>query len=130
MLARVKAAVEDIARANPGKTLALFSHGYAIRLLLANLQGISLRDTGEKSPVNPPRLRGQVKKARGLFVQKALQGQGSGGDGPVLPRLRPGGGQALCGLRAFQRAEPQPRLQGEGPLGAAGLLPRQVFRIL
>ena len=50
VLARVKAAVEDIARANPGKTLALFSHGYAIRLLLANLQGISLRDTGEKSP--------------------------------------------------------------------------------
>ena len=50
VLARVKTAVEDIARANPGKTLALFSHGYAIRLLLANLQGISLRDTGEKSP--------------------------------------------------------------------------------
>ena len=50
VLARVKAAVEDIARMNPGKTLALFSHGYAIRLLLANLQGISLRDAGEKSP--------------------------------------------------------------------------------
>ena len=50
VLARVRSAVEDIARANPGKTLALFSHGYAIRLLLANLQGISLRDTGEKSP--------------------------------------------------------------------------------
>ena len=50
VLARVRATVENIARANPGKTLALFSHGYAIRLLLANLQGISLRDTGEKSP--------------------------------------------------------------------------------
>lgn len=50
VLARVRAAVEDIARANPGKTLALFSHGYSIRLLLANLQGISLRDTGAKSP--------------------------------------------------------------------------------
>ncbi len=50
VLARVRAAVEEIARKNPGKTLALFSHGYAIRLLLANLQGISLRDTGEKSP--------------------------------------------------------------------------------
>ena len=50
VLARVKAAVEDIAQMNPGKTLALFSHGYAIRLLLANLQGVSLRDTGEKSP--------------------------------------------------------------------------------
>ena len=50
VLARVRAAVERIARENPGKTLALFSHGYAIRLLLANLQGISLRDTGTKSP--------------------------------------------------------------------------------
>lgn len=50
VLARVRGTVEDIARQNPGKTLALFSHGYAIRLLLANLQGISLRDTGEKSP--------------------------------------------------------------------------------
>ena len=40
--------------------------------------------------VNPPRLRGQVKKARGLFVQKALQGQGSGGDGggPPPPAIR------------------------------------------
>lgn len=50
VLARIRSTVEDIARANPGKTVALFSHGYAIRLLLANLQGISLRDTGEKSP--------------------------------------------------------------------------------
>ena len=50
VLARVRSTVEDIARANPGKILALFSHGYAIRLLLANLQGISLRDTGEKCP--------------------------------------------------------------------------------
>ena len=50
VLERVRGAVEEIARENPGKTLALFSHGYAIRLLLANLQGISLRDTGEKSP--------------------------------------------------------------------------------
>ena len=50
VLSRVRSAVEEIARENPGKTLALFSHGYAIRLLLANLQGISLRDTGAKSP--------------------------------------------------------------------------------
>ena len=50
VLARVRRTVEDIARENPGKTLALFSHGYAIRLLLADLQGISLRDPGEKSP--------------------------------------------------------------------------------
>ncbi len=50
VLHRVRAAVEDIAAQNPGKTVAVFSHGYAIRLLLANLQGISLADTGEKSP--------------------------------------------------------------------------------
>lgn len=50
VLARVRETVESIARENPGKTLALFSHGYAIRLLLANLQGVSLRETGEKSP--------------------------------------------------------------------------------
>ena len=50
VLARVRAAVEDIARENPGKTVAVFCHGYAIRLLLANLQGISLADTGSKTP--------------------------------------------------------------------------------
>lgn len=50
VLARVRSAVEDIVSENPGKTVAVFSHGYAIRLLLANLQGISLRDTGAKSP--------------------------------------------------------------------------------
>ncbi len=50
VLARVRAAMEEIARENPGKTVAVVSHGYAIRLLLANLQGISLRDTGEKTP--------------------------------------------------------------------------------
>lgn len=50
VLSRLRAAVEEIARENPEKTLAIFSHGYAIRLLLADLQGISLRDTGAKSP--------------------------------------------------------------------------------
>ena len=50
VLERIRAAVEDIVRENPGRTVAVFSHGYAIRLLLANLQGFSLRDTGEKSP--------------------------------------------------------------------------------
>lgn len=50
VLARVRAAVEDIVKKNPEQTVAVFSHGYAIRLLLANLQGISLRDTGTKTP--------------------------------------------------------------------------------
>lgn len=50
VLARVRAALEDIVRENPGRTAAVFSHGYAIRLVLASLQGISLRDTGTKSP--------------------------------------------------------------------------------
>ena len=42
VLRRVRAAVEDIARKNEGRTVAVFSHGYAIRLLLASLQGYSL----------------------------------------------------------------------------------------
>lgn len=50
VLERVRRAVREIAAENDGKTVAVFSHGYAIRLLLANLQGISLRDTGTKSP--------------------------------------------------------------------------------
>jgi len=50
VLKRVRAAVEEIARENAGKTVAVVSHGYAIRLLLANLQGISLRDTGPRTP--------------------------------------------------------------------------------
>jgi len=50
VLERVRTAVEEITRENPGKTVAVVSHGYAIRLLLANLRGISLRDTGEKMP--------------------------------------------------------------------------------
>lgn len=50
VLSRLRAAVEEIARENPGRTVAVFSHGYAIRLLLADLQGISLRDTGARSP--------------------------------------------------------------------------------
>ena len=50
VLERMRAAVLFIAAENAGRTVAVFSHGYAIRLLLANLQGISLADTGEKSP--------------------------------------------------------------------------------
>lgn len=50
VLERALGAVRKIAAENDGKTVAVFSHGYVIRLLLANLQGISLRDTGAKSP--------------------------------------------------------------------------------
>ena len=50
VLERMLAALADIVRENPGKTVAVFSHGYAIRLVLAKLHGISLRDTGTKSP--------------------------------------------------------------------------------
>lgn len=50
VLSRIRAAVENIVRENPGKTVAVFSHGYAIRLLLANLHGVSLRDTGPQTP--------------------------------------------------------------------------------
>lgn len=48
VLARIRAALEEIAAENPGKTVAVFCHGYAIRLLLANLQGFTLAETGRK----------------------------------------------------------------------------------
>lgn len=48
--ARVLGAMEEIAAENDGKTAAVFSHGYAIRLVLAALQGISLADTGPRTP--------------------------------------------------------------------------------
>ena len=47
VLDRVRAAVLDIAAENEGKTIAIVSHGYAIRLLLAALQGLPLSRTGE-----------------------------------------------------------------------------------
>ena len=50
VLERVRKAVEEIAAAHPDQTVALFSHGYAIRLLLAHLQGIPLEDFGT-SPI-------------------------------------------------------------------------------
>ena len=42
VLDRVLAAVRQIASENEGKTVAVVSHGYAIRLLLAELQGYTL----------------------------------------------------------------------------------------
>ena len=47
---RVLGALRAIAAENDGRTVAVFSHGYAIRLVLANLQGVSLRDTGDSTP--------------------------------------------------------------------------------
>ena len=50
VLERALGALGRIAAENEGRTAAVFSHGYVIRLVLAKLQGISLRDTGDKSP--------------------------------------------------------------------------------
>ena len=47
VLRRVKEAVTAIAAENEGKTVAVFSHGYAIRLLLADLQGYPPERMGE-----------------------------------------------------------------------------------
>jgi len=44
---RMTAALRQIARENQGKTAAVFSHGCAIRLALAALQGVSLEDYGQ-----------------------------------------------------------------------------------
>ncbi|MDD3346155.1 GNAT family N-acetyltransferase [Oscillibacter sp.] len=43
---RVLGAVREIAEKNEGRTVAVFSHGYAIRLLLATLQGCTLEEVG------------------------------------------------------------------------------------
>ena len=47
VLKRVLAAVEEIAPAHDGETIALVSHGYAIRLLLSKAQGIALEDLAQ-----------------------------------------------------------------------------------
>lgn len=49
VLKRVLEAVRELAAKHAGQTIALFSHGYAIRLLLAHLQGYSIEEVG-KSP--------------------------------------------------------------------------------
>ena len=45
--ARGLRAIRKIAAENDGKTIAIFSHGYIIRLMLAHLQGQSLEQVGE-----------------------------------------------------------------------------------
>ena len=47
VLARIEQAVTAIAAENEDKTVAVFSHGYAIRLLLAKLQGYPAQRMGE-----------------------------------------------------------------------------------
>ena len=47
VLDRVLEAVRKIAAENEGRTVAVFSHGYAIRLLLAHLQGYSMEEAGQ-----------------------------------------------------------------------------------
>ena len=50
VLERVLKAATEIAAAHPDQTVVLVSHGYAIRLLLAHLQGIPMEDFGS-SPI-------------------------------------------------------------------------------
>ena len=47
VLERIRTAVSSIAAENEGRTIAIFSHGYAIRLLLAHLQGYPPERMGE-----------------------------------------------------------------------------------
>ena len=47
VLERVLPAVKTLAAKHDGQTIALFSHGYAIRLLLAELQGYSMEQVGQ-----------------------------------------------------------------------------------
>lgn len=50
VLDRALAAIQEIARENPDRTAAIFSHGYVIRLILAALQGYAL-DQLAQTPV-------------------------------------------------------------------------------
>jgi len=47
VLERVLTAIRNIAKENDGKTVAVFSHGYALRLLLARLQGFSIAEMAQ-----------------------------------------------------------------------------------
>ena len=47
VLDRVLGAVRAIAAENEGRTVAVLSHGYAIRVLLAHLQGYSMEEAGQ-----------------------------------------------------------------------------------
>ena len=47
VLDRVLGAVRTIAAENEDRTVAVFSHGYAIRVLLAHLQGYSMEEAGQ-----------------------------------------------------------------------------------
>ena len=49
VLVRMKEAMAEIARENPGKTVAAVSHAYAIRLLLGGIEGRSLEEIGQTS---------------------------------------------------------------------------------
>lgn len=44
---RVLSMIQEIAAENPGKTVAVFSHGYVLRMVLSHLQGIPLEDLGK-----------------------------------------------------------------------------------
>ncbi len=50
--ARAYPALEEIARANPGRTVAVVSHGVTIRCLLSRILGVNLREVG-KLPICP-----------------------------------------------------------------------------
>lgn len=46
VLERYLPALEEVARAHDGETIALFSHGAALRIVLGTLQGLTLREVG------------------------------------------------------------------------------------
>lgn len=46
VLGRYLPALEEVARAHDGETIALFSHGAALRIVLGTLQGQTLREVG------------------------------------------------------------------------------------
>ena len=110
---RVLAAVESIAAENEGKTVAVFSHGYAIRLLLATLQGYTLETAGQTPmettrrypcwsgrPGRPGWCSGMTTATCGPLASWRGEGPQAGqcpGTGPVVPGAAPAGAGGVFG---------------------------------
>ena len=144
VLERVLGALEKIAAENEGRTAAVFSHGYAIRLVLANLQGISLRDTGDRTPTGDNTAVSLLEwDGEGLRVVFANDNshlktpEYLAGEKPARPKrafalepglwFRPlGRGEARERLAAWAEASPFP----EAPLTLEGFLEEESVGLL
>ncbi|MFR1617762.1 MAG: histidine phosphatase family protein [Dysosmobacter welbionis] len=112
---RLLAAVRDIAAANDGKTAAVFSHGCAIRLLLAALQGIPLEELG-KTPTGS-NTAVSLLRAEGARIQVVWRDDASHLTDRPYPGCREAAGQRTGARPLFP---PLAREQAEFPAAWAG----------